>query len=234
MKNFKYAAVVPCYNVGRACEPVIRKTSELITNVVAVDDGSTDDTAAILSAMNLPSLSVLRHASNRGKGAALLTGFKHLIDTTDCDAIITLDSDGQHDPTLIPQFQQMCESDHADLIYGNRMVRMSGMPHHRRWLNSLSNRIVTRICRQPIADSQCGFRLYSRKLLMSVMDQLRTCRYELETEILILCCLKKLPVGSVPIPMIYSKEATQLSHHSLTDVLRITRLLWRYWNSKSA
>lgn len=229
MKKFSYAAVVPCYNVGRACEAVLRKTSAQIGTVVAVNDGSTDDTGSALSSLNLPNLSVLQHPSNRGKGAALMTGFRHLMDTTDCDAVITLDSDGQHDPSLLPEFQHLFDSNQADLIYGNRMVRMSGMPHHRRWLNSLSNRIISRICKQPIADSQCGFRLYSRKLLTSVMDQLRTCRYELETEILILCCLKKMQVASVPIPMIYSKQSTELSNHSLTDVLRITKLLWKYW-----
>jgi glycosyltransferase involved in cell wall biosynthesis len=229
MKKFHYAAIVPCYNVGRACEPVIQKTSQFINTVVAVNDGSTDDTASVLSKLNLSNLSVLQHPANRGKGAALMTGFRHLIDTTDCDAIITLDSDGQHDPSLLPEFQRMFDSNQPDLVYGNRMVRMSGMPHHRRWLNSLSNRIVSRICKQPIADSQCGFRLYSRKLLMSLMDQLRTSRYELETEILILCCLKGMSVESVPIPMIYSPQSTQLSNHSLTDVLRITRLLWKYW-----
>ena len=162
MRKIHYAAVVPCYNVGKACEPVLRQTSALITTVVAVNDGSTDDTASVLSGLNLSNLSVLQHPSNRGKGAALMTGFRHLLDTTDCDAIITLDSDGQHDPSLVPEFQHVFDSNQADLIYGNRMVRMSGMPHHRRWLNSLSNRIISRICKQRIADSQCGFRLYSR------------------------------------------------------------------------
>src|ERR1041385_2837037 len=110
MKKFRYAAVVPCYNVGRACEPVLRKTSAEITSVVAVNDGSTDETASVLSSIALSNLSVLQHPSNRGKGAALMTGFRYLMDTTDCDSIITLDSDGQHDPSLLPEFQRLFDS----------------------------------------------------------------------------------------------------------------------------
>ncbi|HSE43550.1 MAG TPA: glycosyltransferase family 2 protein, partial [Acidobacteriota bacterium] len=115
----------------------------------------------------------------------------------------------------------------ADLVYGDRMKDLTRMPHHRRWLNSLSNRLISRLCRTRIYDSQCGFRLYSTALLRNVLNEVRSVRYEFETELLIRSCRRQFKIASVPISTIYSPETSALSHHSLTDVLRIGGLLIR-------
>jgi glycosyltransferase involved in cell wall biosynthesis len=224
----KYAAIVPCYNVGAACEKVLRQTSKHLPLIVAVDDGSTDETSAIIQKAQIKGMELLGHTQNRGKGAALITGFRHLVESyPTLDAAITLDGDGQHDPQLIPKFIQIREEHQADLVYGNRMADLSSMPQHRRWLNSLSNRLISGICRMRIEDSQCGFRLYSMRLIKAILNELESGRYELETEILIRSCRKNFRIVSVPISTIYSAETSAMSHHSLTDVLRIGKLLFR-------
>jgi hypothetical protein len=139
--------------------------------------------------------------------------------------VVTLDGDGQHDPSLIPIFIEEFEKEAPDLIYGNRFANRQGMPWHRGILNQLSNRVISRICGQQILDSQCGFRLYSRNLIQDQIDQWNSWRYELETEILIKASRQGRKLRSVPVSMIYSPEATKLSHHSLYDVIRIARVL---------
>jgi glycosyltransferase involved in cell wall biosynthesis len=224
--NTRYLAIVPCYNVGDACKPVLSQVLRHVNICIAVDDGSTDQTSAVIEGLKLPGLELVKHSTNLGKGKALITGFRHAIELyPDLDSIITLDGDGQHDPNLIPNFLQQHEQESADLVYGNRMTEMREMPLHRKWLNALSNNLISGICKMRIHDSQCGFRLYSTKLLHMVLDELRSERYELETEILIRACKKQLKISWVPIPTIYSAETTALSHHSLSDVIRIGKLL---------
>jgi glycosyltransferase involved in cell wall biosynthesis len=224
--NTRYLAIVPCYNVGDACKPVLQQVLRHIDICIAIDDGSTDKTASVIEGLQLPGVELLKHQTNLGKGKALITGFRHAIESyPELDSIITLDGDGQHDPNLIPNFIQQHEQENADLVYGNRMTNLRGMPLHRQWLNALSNSIVSGICKMRIHDSQCGFRLYSTKLLRLVLDELRSERYEFETEILIRACKKQLKISWVPIPTIYSAETTALSNHSLSDVIRIGKLL---------
>ncbi len=224
--NARYVAIVPCYNVGEACKPVFTEILRHVPVCIAIDDGSTDNTASIVQELKIPGLKFLHHLQNLGKGAALITGFRHSLESyPELDSVITLDGDGQHDPSLIPAFIERHEQEGSDLVYGNRMADLRGMPLHRQWLNALSNGLVSRICKMTIDDSQCGFRLYSRRLLQLVLNELQSERYELETEILIRACRKKMNISSIPIPTIYSAQTSALSQHSLSDVLRIGKLL---------
>jgi glycosyltransferase involved in cell wall biosynthesis len=226
MRQIRFAALVPCFNVGKACVPVLRQTIAQVAQCVAVDDGSSDDTYRYMQSLQSENLHLLQHPQNRGKGHALLTGFRFILSQPwEIEAILTLDGDGQHDPSLIPEFQSLYEMNRYDLIYGNRMLNLSGMPAHRRMLNAFSNWTMSRICSQAIADSQCGFRLYSTGFLEKVLDQMRTGRYEFETEILIKACRMKSRIASLTIPTIYSEQSAVLSHHSFPDVLRIAKLM---------
>jgi glycosyltransferase involved in cell wall biosynthesis len=220
----RFAALIPCYNVGRACIPVITRTAAQVDLCVAVDDGSTDSTRSSLESLSLPNLHLLRHERNKGKGAALVSGFRFLLEMK-IDAVITLDGDGQHDPDLIPRFTAAFTEGHPALVCGNRMADQGTMPLHRQWLNRLSNWTISRICRRSIADSQCGFRLYSRQLIEAVIGKLKTVHYEMETEILIHASRLGMDVRFVPVSTIYTRETNDLSHHSLFDVLRIARLV---------
>ena len=220
----RYAAIVPCYNVGRACVPVLEQTSQFVDLCIAVDDGSTDETRLAMEGLKNPRVQVAVHEKNKGKGAALLTGFR-MARQQNFDAVLTLDGDGQHDPSLIPRFLQAFEKTGEDLLIGNRMSDRKSMPLHRQWLNRLSNWTMSSVCGRPIQDSQCGFRLYSTHLLTRMIDNLQSGRYELETEILIKASRSDLKVGFVPISTIYSAKTNSLSHHNLFDVLRIARLV---------
>jgi len=224
--KFRYGAVIPCFNVGAACVRVLKETTDQVQLCVAVDDGSTDNTLEVMESLRIDNLKVLHHDRNLGKGAALITGFRYILaNNIDIDAVLTLDGDGQHDPALIPSFVEEFERNAPDLIYGNRFAKQQGMPLHRGILNQLSNRFLSRICRQKILDSQCGFRLYSRSFIQDQIQSWNTLHYELETEILIKAARHSKKITSVPVTMIYSPESTKLSHHNLYDVIRIARVV---------
>jgi glycosyltransferase involved in cell wall biosynthesis len=226
LMNQPYAALIPCYNVGEACVPVIRETARQVAACIVVDDGSTDDTLDWIQTVQAVNLKVVRHETNKGKGTAILTGFRLILAShPEVTAILTLDGDGQHDPALIETFIRKHQETGAELVYGNRMLNQQNMPWHRRRLNALSNRTISKICGRRILDSQCGFRLYSKKLIQTLADELKSHRYELETEILIKAARRGMKIEMAPVSTIYSKQTMKLSHHSLADVLRIARLV---------
>src|SRR5688500_1812032 len=92
-------ALIPAYNAGRFVGDVIKRTHAFVP-VIAVNDGSKDDTLAVLSQT---AATVIDQQPNQGKGVALRTGFRKALDMG-VEAVIQLDADGQHDPAEIPLF----------------------------------------------------------------------------------------------------------------------------------
>src|SRR5690554_3421721 len=111
----KIFALIPAHNEEGRIQPVIQGAL-LHLPVLVVDDGSQDNTAG---AARSTGAEVLRQAPNQGKGAALRLGFRHLLESG-CEAVITLDADGQHDPAEIPKFLAAYQAGKPDLIIGVR------------------------------------------------------------------------------------------------------------------
>ena len=150
----RYCVIIPALNAGATIGALVRSIRLQGLSVVVVDDGSTDQTAAIASAEGAL---VISHLRNLGKGSALRTGFEYVLRSR-FDGVVTMDSDGQHDPAEIPELIQAGECQHAGMVLGNRMVNGVAMPAARRLTNQLMSLIVSGIARQQVPDSQCGFR----------------------------------------------------------------------------
>lgn len=199
--NGRYCAVIPAFQAERTIGDVVRGVKAQGLVVVVIDDGSSDQTAAIASKEGAL---VISHLRNQGKGCALRTGFEYALHSR-YDGIVTMDSDGQHDPTEIPQLIQVGERQHAGIVVGNRMTSGAGMPVVRRWTNNVMSAIISAVARQRIPDSQCGFRFIRKEVLESV--PLRAKRFEIETELLFEAAVRRWKIVSVPIRSIY------LTHH---------------------
>jgi glycosyltransferase involved in cell wall biosynthesis len=180
-----------------------------------VDDGSRDGTADVARTFEAP---VLSFAANRGKGHALLAGFDALKDR---DAVITLDADGQHPPERVPAFVSAAH-DGADVVLGRREFDRS-MPLARRAANALSSTWAGAIAGTRISDSQCGFRLYARRVLAHV--PVRATRFEVETEMAVRAARLGFRVAEVEIPTVYGGETSHIRAHR--DVPRIVGMLAR-------
>jgi glycosyltransferase involved in cell wall biosynthesis len=208
--------VIPAYNAGSRLGQVLEKVLELIppSNVVVVDDGSLDNTGD-LAVQNRVTL--IRHRQNRGKGAALKSGFAAALVRPWTQAAITMDADGQHAPEHLPEFIRAFRATAADLIIGFRQLRWPQMPLLRVLSNRASSALLSRRLGVKILDSQSGYRLHSRRLLELI--KLRTDGYEMESELLLKAVRAGMCIHFIPISTIYSG---QQSH------IRGSRDTWRF------
>jgi glycosyltransferase involved in cell wall biosynthesis len=212
----KTLVIIPAYNTAGYVAKLIPSVKQYVSDIVVINDGSTDETSNVARAAGAE---VLRHERNLGKGAALKTGFSYALGR-DFDVVITLDSDGQHNPAYIPAFLTAFSKAGADLIIGSRLRDKADMPLDRRFSNWTTSRLISALLRTKIDDLQCGYRLYSRKLLADI--QLESDRFEFETEIVIKAVKSGFKPVFIPIKVEYGPGfPTQINR--LTDTLRWCR-----------
>ena len=192
-------ALIPAYNEIEHVAEVVQRTLTHLP-VVVIDDGSTDDSGAVAAEAGA---TVLRHPENQGKGAALATGIRWALEH-DCEAVVTLDADGQHDPDEIPIFLEAYRRDLADMIIGRR--DFSQMPFWNQLGNRLGNRILSWALRYPIPDNQCGFRLLNRRAMETL--RFNTAGFEFEVEMIVQAVIAGLRLAWVPIRTIYAGESS--------------------------
>ncbi|MBV8378944.1 MAG: glycosyltransferase family 2 protein [Verrucomicrobia bacterium] len=213
-------AIIPAYCEERFIGRVVRQVLQYVQTVLVVDDGSSDNTAAEAEAAGAK---VIRHATNLGKGAALKTGLEYAV-SVGAAFYLFLDGDGQHDPSEIPAFIEAMNCSNAHLAVGNRMRNLEQMPLIRRWTNQFMSWQIGRICKTPIPDSQCGFRLARKELLPVLMAPSN--RFEFESESIILAARGGFRMCFVPIRTIYTGQRSKI--RPLQDTLRYLRLIRKY------
>jgi glycosyltransferase involved in cell wall biosynthesis len=173
--------------------------------VLVVDDGSQDETAHLARESGATVLSIPK---NQGKGRALRSGFKDLLQEP-WEGIITLDGDLQHDPAEIPKLIEEYDKTRPAIVIGSRMAEAEKIPGIRYWTNRVGVFFISWAAGQPLADTQSGFRLYGREVLESI--PLWTSRYDTETEILIKAGMRGMKITCVQIKTIYYEDEL---HHS--------------------
>lgn len=215
----KVAVLIPSYNASATLPALLERTLAYIPHdqIVVVNDGSTDATA---DAAERFQVTVVAHQSNRGKGAALQTGFEHIL-RGKSDAVITMDADLQHEPEMIPSFIALFKTEHTDVIIGSRMHDTAAMPFHRYLSNTITSGLVRLRTGAVIRDSQSGFRLISRRVLEHV--KLQSVGFEAETEFLIKAAAFGSTFASLPIKTIYAGEKSNMTH--LRTTLQFIRVI---------
>ena len=189
----KICILIPAYNAQETLGQVLKKTGSLGMDVIVVNDGSSDATPRVASEQRA---FLLEHAANLGKGAALQTGFGYVLQQG-YQAVITLDADGQHDPSEIPSLLNVFRRVRPDILIASRSAQFDKMTFLRRFWNRLGVKAVSRRCHADITDSQSGFRLIRTEVLRGV--DFSTTRFETELELLIKACKKGFSVLSIPI-----------------------------------
>ena len=216
MGEEKILALIPAWNEEAFIGPVIEATSTQLP-VLVIDDGSQDRTPDLAASAGAE---VVRHEENKGKGQALITGFKWTL-AEGFDAVITLDADGQHDPTEIPLFTSAYKDNAGDLIIGRRDFKQ--MPFPNRYANPIGSWLLSLALKQRIYDNQCGYRLHTRKLLESL--DLKTSGFELEVEAVMQTVCLGMTIGWVPIRTIYGTG--KISYfHPLHDTIGFLKMVW--------
>jgi len=199
--------IIPTYNNERTLEMVIRDVLEYTPMVIVVNDGSTDSTPEILR--RFPEVDVISYEKNKGKGHALITGFRHALEKGFENAI-TIDSDGQHYTDDLPLFLDQAEKSPGCLVMGARNMAQSSVPGTSSFGHKFSIfwfRIETG---QKILDVQSGYRLYPLEPMRKM--KFFGSKYEFEVEVLVRLAWKGVEIHSVPVKVWYAPKEERVSH----------------------
>ncbi len=217
----RLCVIIPTYNNATTVRQVIEEVEHYQSDIIVVNDGSTDNTTDILRDL-APSVIVITYEKNRGKGHALVTGFREAIKRAFTHAI-TIDADGQHLASDIPRLIAATKDNPQGIIVGSRNLTEENMPRQNTFANKFSNfwfRLQTTI---PLPDTQSGYRLYTLSALRGL--SLITSRYEAELELLVFAAWAGKAITSTPVSVYYPPDELRVSHfRPVYDFARISLL----------
>ncbi len=213
------AVVIPAYEAAATIAGVIAGVRRAApqARIIAVDDGSSDATAA-----GMGGAVVVRLARHRGKGAALAAGIARAL-ADGADWLVTIDADAQHPAAEIPRLLDPLRAGTADLVLGARR-RGGAMPLSRRATNWLSSVLVSRVAGHPVPDAQTGFRAFRRTVAERVRPE--EVRYDYELAFLLGTLAAGFRVAAVAVPTVYGAERSHF--HALRDTWRLARVFARH------
>ena len=194
--------------------------------ILVVDDGSKAENQHYFDAIeDMDGCHVLHHEVNRGKGAALKTGFKYLEEHTALLGVITADSDGQHTvPDTLKLAGELSEKE--ELLLGSRDFSKNNpnVPPKSRFGNRMTSGVFKLLYGQWLPDTQTGLRAFPRSLL-GFMGEVGGDRFEYEMTMLIQCSNKKIPMRDLTIETIYHEENKGTHFHPIRDSWRIYKVI---------
>jgi glycosyltransferase involved in cell wall biosynthesis len=201
------AFIIPVYNHAGAIGGILEKLRAFRRPIYVIDDGSTDETSKVLDSLN--GITLLRHAVNCGKGAALMTGFAAAHPFADW--AITLDADGQHDPDDALTLIKAVPQSERPIIIGRRTHMLEkGAPWTSRWGRGFSNFWVWACSGLLLSDTQSGFRLYPLPEAIKLNPRGR--RFQFEVEVLVLAAWAGLPIREAAVSTRYRLPGPRVSH----------------------
>ena len=206
-KKLKCCVLIPTYNNDKTIAMVIQSTLEYCDNVILINDGCTDTTKGII--VNYPSLTLVTHSVNKGKGMALRNGFKKASELG-FEYAISIDSDGQHYPKDFAVFLTKIEQEPGSLIIGARNMTVENVPNKSTFGNKFSNFWFWAETGITLPDTQSGYRLYPVQRLKKIW--LFTTKFELEIEVIVKAAWRGIPVISVPVSVYYAPQGERVSH----------------------
>ena len=208
MKKYRIGVVIATYDNAGTIANVVRRVEAITRDIIVVDDGCTDNTLALLQQLDVPP-HIVTYKPNRGKGHALVQGFKKAMQLG-WDYVITLDSDGQHFPEDLPQLVAAWTQHKDALIVGERSTGHLNMPRGNTMANKFSNFWFTVQTGIQLNDTQTGFRLYPLKRLRWL--GITTSRYEAELEMLVFAAWHGIEIVPVKVRVYYPPQGERVTH----------------------
>jgi glycosyltransferase involved in cell wall biosynthesis len=198
-ENGKTLALIPCFNEEVSIGSIVLKTRPFVDEVVVVDDGSSDQTAQIAKQAGAI---VLIHHRNQGKAQAIKTGFRYAL-KHGYSFIVTLDGDGQHNPSEIPILLSRLQEGNHDIIIGTRFGKSTEMPLWRKVGKRVLDYTTSFGSGGQLTDSQSGFRVFTMDALKKITPRLNGGQFSTESEQLIRAHDFHLSVGQARISCKY-------------------------------
>lgn len=219
--------LIPSYRSANLLKQFLPNLMRIVPDkqICIVDDASEDETWSVCAKYQVI---YLKHSENRGKGAALNTGFKYLLKNKDARWIITMDADGQHSPEDLMNFLHSVQSNPSiGICIGRRTMKIGVMPFSRICSNKITSFILSVFSGVPILDSQCGYRIYSSEFLKKINIEYN--RFEMESEVILKAAYLGLPICFTEVQTLYLSGFSHISH--LKDTFRWIRAVLRVWIS---
>lgn len=234
--HLKVAIGVPAYNASKTIERVFERIPPAIhpqiVKYIVVNDGSTDDTAAVLTRMqqSYPNVLTLHHEVNKGYGAAEKTLLCSAVET-DADVLVLLHADGQYAPEELPKLLEPFASEAADIVQGSRMMAgraalQGGMPHYKYVANRGLTAIENMAFGLRMAEYHSGYMLYAKRALREIPFEKLSDSFCFDQEMLIMAKIKGLKIVQQPIPTHYGDEVSHLK--PIRYGLHVLSLVWAY------
>jgi glycosyltransferase involved in cell wall biosynthesis len=192
------SVVIPCYNEEATIQSLINLVldSPWVAEIIVVDDGSKDRSREILATVNDSKVRVVLHDVNKGKGAALRTGFQHATS----EFVIVQDADLEYDPSEYPLVLEPLLDDRADVVFGSRFL--SGRPHRVLYFwHSLGNKFLTLMSNMftdlNLTDMETCYKCFRREVIQSIT--IEEDRFGFEPEITAKLAKMRIPIFEVGI-----------------------------------
>ena len=211
--------IVPAYNAEPTLAKVVKDVRRNLPKawIIGVDDGSTDGSRKLMQTVVDETIAFDK---NRGKGAALRAGFDAAL-KKGAAAVLTIDSDGQHDAAFAPAI--VGALDRADIVIGTRDLSGKSVPKHRRIANMISSAATRAVSGGKVRDSQSGYRAMRAEVLRKVNAV--GDRYEYETDFIIRAAREGFKTVNVPISTIYGSPSY---FREFRDAWLVIKVLWRH------
>jgi glycosyltransferase involved in cell wall biosynthesis len=225
----RIAVVIPAYCEARLIARTLAGLPGFVDVIYVVDDASTDATASVAASCSDARLRVIRHATNRGVGAAIVTGYRAAL-ADEVDVVAVMAGDAQMDPGDLQAVLAPVLSGHSDYVKGNRFRS----PDHRNmpWTRRLAGRALSAVTRWasglPVNDSQCGYTAIGRHALAKLPLHELWPRFGYPNDLLLLAAQHALRVCEVTVRPIYRDEQSGVRPwHALLILWLIARRLLR-------
>lgn len=219
----KIFIVVPVYNEVEKITSVVKSILKYKFPIIVVDDGSVDNSRIKIKNLKFKNIKLLEHKINLGKGAALKTGCDYAF-SHGAEAVVMMDSDGQHLASDLDQFVKKLKSDSYDLVLGSRNLNM-GVPLDRYMGNKIASVIVALLYGIYVSDLICGFRAITKKAYNKIRWESQG--YGVEVEMVIKIKKFALKYCEVPVQTVYYDNFKGVSILDAFGILG-NLILWKF------
>jgi glycosyltransferase involved in cell wall biosynthesis len=224
----KVVVCIPAFNEAKNIADIVQRAKSYAATVIVCDDGSLDDTAENAQAAGAR---VVRHVTNKGYGAAIKTLFMAAKEEG-ADVMVTIDSDGQHNPDQIPSLVNPLLSQGYDIVIGSRFLEKSDeekVPPYRSFGIKTITKFTQAVSYKNITDAQSGFRAYGRHALAKI--ELANTGMAVSTEILFRAKENSLTIAEVPVTITYDVDDAS-THNPVSHGLGVIAAIIRFASLK--